>query len=261
MECDNLVNMDTRTVISGLITSFDLPLDDKEEMFIRSIIKDDTLFNSMFIFDENEYMNIINKINEYKNNHHCDRQLISLHDLKDWTISNYGIKSSKEADFCISFYDISIQGREVTNWSQPLLKACGRATFALIFKNFGNKKKCLIKLKPEIGAFDCAEYGPTIQREPTYSSNGHNKIEVFFDKILSDNNAIIKKYLLSEEGGRFYHEENYNYIIEIDEGIDDIPDDYCWVNISTLSKLMKKNNYLNIQLRNLLSLITFKEYE
>lgn len=259
MEYDNLVNMDTRTVISGLITTFDLLKDKDEKNRINEIIHEDSLFNSMFHFDKDEYKSVVSLINNYKQKHCRNQQLIPLYDLKEWKTSIYGIKSIKKADFCITFYDISIQGREVTNWSQPLLKACGKATFALFFKNFGNQKKCLIKLKPEIGVYDCVEFGPTIQRESTYSPIGQNKIENLFDDILKNNNATIKKYLLSEEGGRFYHEENYNYIIEIDEDIVDIPSYYYWVNLSTLSELMKKNNYLNIQLRNLLSLITFKE--
>lgn len=259
MEYDNLVNMDTRTVISGLITTFNLTGEKDEEKIIKEIIRDDSLFNSMFFFDENEFDLAVSLIDNFKKEHCYNRQLISLHALKEWTISEYEIKSKTKADFCISFFDISIQGREVTRWTQPLLKACGRAIFALFFKKIGNQKKCLIKLKPEIGIFDCVEFGPSIQREPTYSHADQNNVEAFFDKIIKDKQASIKKYLLSEEGGRFYHEENYNYIIEIDEDLNDVPNDYCWVNISTLSELMKKNNYLNIQLRNLLSLISLKE--
>lgn len=259
MEYDNLVNMDTRTVISGLITCFCLPRNKSEEKLIKEIIHDDALFNSMFSFDKDEYYQTVNLLDEYKKHHHCKTQLIPIHDLKEWEMTDFGIKARTNADFCVSFYDIFIQGREVTHWSQPLVKACGRATFALFFKNFGGQKKCLIKLKPEIGVYDCVEFGPTIQRESTYSSINQNVVEDLFDKVISENKASIKKYLLSEEGGRFYHEENYNYIIEIDDDVCDLPNEYCWVNLSTLSELMKKNNYLNIQLRNLLSLITFKE--
>jgi oxidase EvaA len=62
--------------------------------------------------------------------------------------------------------------------------------------------------------------------------------------------------VLSEEGGRFYHEQNRNVIIELDKDeLDEVPDGYFWVNYRTLNQLVQINNCLNIQLRNLLSLL------
>ena len=62
--------------------------------------------------------------------------------------------------------------------------------------------------------------------------------------------------ILSEEGGRFYHEQNNNVIIEINANeLLELPEDYIWVSYATLNYLVQVNNCLNIQLRNLLSLI------
>ena len=67
---------------------------------------------------------------------------------------------------------------------------------------------------------------------------------------------------MSEEGGRFYHEENRNLIIEIDtRELSDLNNDYMWVNYATLNKLVESNNVLNIQLRNLMSLIPLNRTE
>jgi len=62
--------------------------------------------------------------------------------------------------------------------------------------------------------------------------------------------------MLSEEGGRFYHEENRNLILEVDKN--EVPKDvagYHWCDFATLNYLTQVNNCLNIQLRNLLSLL------
>ena len=62
--------------------------------------------------------------------------------------------------------------------------------------------------------------------------------------------------VLSEEGGRFYHEQNNNVILQIQEDeLTVIPDDYIWVDYATLNYMVQVNNCLNIQLRNLLSLL------
>ena len=62
--------------------------------------------------------------------------------------------------------------------------------------------------------------------------------------------------ILSEEGGRFYHEQNHNYIIEIEpQELEELPEGYFWIDYGTLNYMIQINNCLNIQLRNLLSLI------
>ena len=65
--------------------------------------------------------------------------------------------------------------------------------------------------------------------------------------------------ILSEEGGRFYHEENRNVLLEIDEKeLPALPSDHFFVDLATLSDMIRFNNCVNIQLRNLISLITIK---
>lgn len=62
--------------------------------------------------------------------------------------------------------------------------------------------------------------------------------------------------ILSEEGGRFHHEQNRNVILDLPQQlITDLPDGYFWVDFATLNYIIQINNTCNIQLRNLLSLI------
>ena len=62
--------------------------------------------------------------------------------------------------------------------------------------------------------------------------------------------------MLSEEGGRFYREQNRNVILEIKpEEMSKLPKGTVWMDFSALNLLVQSNNLLNIQLRNLLSLL------
>lgn len=62
--------------------------------------------------------------------------------------------------------------------------------------------------------------------------------------------------ILSEEGGRFYHEQNRNVIIEIEKDeIKQLPKGYIWVSFSTINLMIQFYDVLNIQLRNLISII------
>ena len=156
----------------------------------------------------------------------------------------------------VRYYDIEISGREVKHWMQPLFKAIGMATFGLLTKVENGKRKYLVKIKPEIGSFDSAEIGPSVQWEPTHYLYNDNEVEKLFRQKLENNKGIMINVVLSEEGGRFYHEQNNNTIIEIDaEELPSLPEGYIWTDYATLNYLIQVNNCLNIQLRNLLSLI------
>ena len=52
-----------------------------------------------------------------------------------------------------------------------------------------------------------------------------------------------------------YAEENRNTIFKVNKKDVEITDKYFWVNYSTLNMLIQVNNCINIQLRNLLSLL------
>lgn len=256
MEVDNLVNMDTRTVLSGipLVTSV---LSEEEKTEIRKLFTDDALFKSIFETEPQKTLpHIFQKLNNYKMFKDVTIATIPLNQLVDWKIDEYGITCKKQADFMVRYYDIEISGREVQHWTQPLFKAIGMATFGLITKKIDGGRKFLIKIKPEIGSFDKAEIGPSVQWEPSHYLYNDDAVGKLFRKKVENKNGIMCNVILSEEGGRFYHEQNRNIIIEIEKDeLRELPEGYMWVDYSALNYLVQVNNCLNIQLRNLLSLI------
>ncbi|MBO4952680.1 MAG: NDP-hexose 2,3-dehydratase family protein [Lachnospiraceae bacterium] len=256
MEIDNLVNMDTRTVLSGLPFALGNYTNEEKET-IEALFKDKALYKSMYESDPTEVIpKIFQLINNYKMFQETKIVPIPLNELVDWEIDQYGITSKKVSNFQVRYYDIEISGREVRKWTQPLFKAIGMATFGLITKVVAGKRLFLVRIKPEIGSFDKIEIGPTIQWESTHYLYNDDVVEKVFRKAIELNEGILNKVVLSEEGGRFYHEQNNNIIIDInDDAITDLPPDYVWVDYCTLSFLVQVNNCLNIQLRNLLSLL------
>ena len=64
--------------------------------------------------------------------------------------------------------------------------------------------------------------------------------------------------LQSEEGGRFYREENRNLIVYAGGDFpQDIPDNYIWMTANQLKEFIKYNNFVNVQARCLLSSMSF----
>lgn len=255
MSYDNLVNMDTRTVISCIPFSL-RDFSYKELSHIRELFTDDTFFNSMFFGNTGNRINkIYQYINEIKMLDKSDIELVKLKDLSDWEMVNGEIKSPTGA-FKVIYCNIEIEGREVQKWQQPLLEAEGQSVFGLIYCIDEDMQKFLIHTKQEVGCFDKIEIGPSIQFEPN-SEASETIVDKLFKENLKAKKGVEFEGLFSEEGGRFYHEQNKNVIMKIlkSDLPDNLPEGYFWADFETLNILIQFNNCLNIQLRNLLSIL------
>lgn len=256
MREDNLVNMDTRTVLSCIPFS-KLKLTEKELDKLSENFSDKALFKSIFIGDNKNYFP---KIYQYINNQkmflETETKLIPLKDLTKWEMKNKELVCKEDYPFKVVFCDITIDGREVKHWTQPLFEANGIATFGLICCEKNGILKFLVHANPEIGCFDSLELGPTVQKEAIEFEPKEDSItKLFWEKINNKDNIIFNQ-LLSEEGGRFYHEQNRNIILKINiEDLPPLPEEYFLVDYKTLNELIQVNNTVNIQLRNLLSLL------
>lgn len=239
---DNLVNMDTRTVLSCIPYDLHDGIDD----------------HSSLLFNGEDYSDILlEKI--HKSKHYENRaKLVKLSDLNMWMVNSKGIFCTHSYPFHFEFFDIKIDGREVTHWIQPLAVANGKALFALLSFKRKDEILFLIKEKPEIGCAKGVCFGPTLQLESPYDDyHPQNKYETFLFKKLQSNNSEIDT-ILSEEGGRFYHEENRNIVAMYEEDINDseLSDlGYYAANYKTIRRMIEKEHIVNIQLRNLLSLL------
>lgn len=254
MAYDNLVNMDTRTVIACIPFSL-RDYTYKELVHIGYLFRDDNLFRSMFLRSVGEKINdIYHYVNDIKMQNTKQIKLAKLADLTDWYWEGEAFTTSKSA-FDVIFCDISIDGREVSHWCQPLLRARKQLMFGLFMTNSAGYTEFLVHCISEIGSFDMVELGPTVQCCIDEIINGDSVYKKFEAKYTS-NDGVIFSRLFSEEGGRFYHEQNRNVLILIDKDeIPSLPQGYFWVDYQTLNILIQFNNCLNIQLRNLLSLL------
>lgn len=256
MKIDNLVNMDTRTVISCIPYSM-MNISKAEFARMEQCFTNKALLNSIFRGSENNCLpEIYQYINNYKMFCKDKVSLCSLQELEKWNITESGVECRERYPFKVIYCDIMIEGREVKHWKQPLFEAVGEAFFGLFCCEDEEMIKFLVSAKAEIGCFDGMELGPTLQEEAGSINVQNNEIvSLFFDKYVKKE-GICYDVMLSEEGGRFYHEQNRNVIIQIDKAdVGELPPGYFWMDFKTLNYLIQINNCVNIQLRNLLSLL------
>lgn len=256
MRADNLVNMDTRTVLSCIPFS-KLPLSPAELLELSDNFSDKPLYRSLFIGEET---NRLPQAYQYINNQKMFMEehpaLVPLDQLENWKMQDGEFVCQRPYPFKVVFCDIAIEGREVRRWTQPLFEATGAATFGLICCEDNGLLKFLVRAASEAGCFDGLEFGPTIQQEAVESFQKEDGITRFFWKLVEGRKGVQYDHLLSEEGGRFYHEQNRNVLLRINRSeLPDLPAGYFLLDYRTLNELVQVNNTLNIQLRNLLSLL------
>ena len=142
-------------------------------------------------------------------------------------------------------------------WNQPLIVPLQTGVFAFIIKKINNTYHFLVQAKVEPGNFDIIELAPTVQCI-TGSYSDSSKVPFLNFVLNSADHKVVYDTFQSEEGGRFYKEENRNMIIEVDENFtENIPNNFMWISFNQLTIFLKFNNYLNIQSRSLISSIQF----
>ena len=256
MQYDNLVNMDTRTVISCIpfaLRDFSY----KEIAYMKTLCSREEFFNSLFFGNSGSEINLIYQyINEIKMLDNSKICLTDLYSLPSWHFNQDGEFVSDHGEFKLVYCSIEIEGREVRRWEQPLLEAVSQSTFGLMYCIEDHTTKYLVHGISEVGCFDRIEVGPSVQMREGMN-NTLTIVDALFIYNLEHNKGVEFSGLFSEEGGRFYQEQNRNVIMRI-ERIDLpelLPDGYFWADFQTLNVLIQFNNCLNIQLRNLLSIL------
>jgi oxidase EvaA len=148
----------------------------------------------------------------------------------------------------------TIGGREVNSWHQPLIRQYEHGVSALLLTQREDCLYCLVQAKSESGAFDHLELAPTVQCIVGSYKNPEKEIP-FLNEILQENGCItLSKTIQSEEGGRFYREQNIN-IVSYTESFWQIESPYYkWVRVKDLRSLVMYNNLLNIELRTLFAI-------
>lgn len=262
MQLDNIVNMDTRTVISGIpfgnFTSETIDFfnylnksDEYQTKFLKSaLIKDKALHSIEEIIT---FMTQIKSVND------LEVKQIALHYMQDWIVTEDEIKRKDEKFFKIIGVDVEIGNREVVKWSQPMVKPSQVGLCAFVCKEIDCVLHFAVQAKLECGNHDIVEFAPTVQTlTGDYKQTPKNSLP-FLDYVLNaSKEKIYFDTLQSEEGGRFYKEQNRNMIIIAgDEISDKLPENFIWMTLNQLYVFIKFNNYLNIQARNLIATISF----
>jgi oxidase EvaA len=261
MRIPNFINMDTRSVISSLRLS---PggLERASQVFRTSPIGEvsQAFFESSFCVDEGlfSYESAVAFLAEQRFQRRAYTVVCNLTEMDDWQVLEDGISNAKNRHFKIAPANILISGREVNSWNQPIVVPVEPGICALVGLKIGGVLHFAIQAKREGGLVDSVEYAPSVQCLPSnYLIDGKSSLP-FLDLILGEKIKVVYDTFQSEEGGRFYHEENRNLIVILDEhyGLE-LPKNFIWLTLGQLQRMLRYGGYINVQLRSLLAAVSF----
>jgi len=259
----NVVNMDSRTVIScikfGSYSEHSLKLLDtvKQLSGIQSDRPDSFLY-SMLSSDNHlhDIQDIIQWITSLKFKYELDVKPIGISEMNHWV---YDGNTIHHEDFDVMGCKVEIGNREVVSWDQPMVRSAQEGLMGFIVKKINGIYHFLVQAKLESGNFDVVEMAPTVQCLTGNYRKGQNEYTIpYLEQVLNaPKDKVWYASYQSEEGGRFFQEQNLNTIVEVgDEFPVEVEENYCWMTLNQMLSFVIYNNYLNIAARSLLSAIS-----
>lgn len=181
---------------------------------------------------------------------------IPLNTVEGWQFRDGRVTHRDGLFFDIVGVSVEAAGREVGRWDQPLLAPHGTGLVALLVREIDGVPHALLHARVEAGHLDVLELAPTVQCTPqTYTHLPPGARPRFLDTVLNaPQENVLFSAVHSEEGGRFLHARNRYMIVEAGPGpgLDDGPD-YRWTALPDTAALLRHSHYLNIQARSILA--------
>ena len=141
-------------------------------------------------------------------------------------------------------------------WEQPIINQPEIGILGIITRKFDGIPYFLMQAKMEPGNVNLLQLSPTVQATKSNFTQVHGgRLPPYLEYFLERSNArFLIDQLQTEQGGRFLRKRNRNMIVEVDHDIE-IFNDFCWLTLGQIKKLLKEDNFVNMDARTVLSCV------
>lgn len=200
--------------------------------------------------------NIISWFTNLKMFASLDVKICNLNEVESWAVKADSVVHESGKYFEVLGLRCRVGNREMSEWYQPIIRQREEGIIGFLVKKIDGILYLLVQAKLESGNFDVLEMAPTVQCITGSYTNPEFSVE-YLDYFLEKKGVIHYDVIQSEEGGRFYHEQNQNIVIEVGENeLNEIHPNFIWMTFAQAKSFIKFNNYFNIEARSLLACIT-----
>ena len=208
--------------------------------------------------DEKGIDTILKWLEEKKKNYNVETKEIGINELENWETDQKTGNIYHESGQFFSVMGVKISGaddREVPSWTQPMIKQKECGILGIISKKVNGVRHYLLQAKYEPGNTGKLQLSPTLQATESNLLRVHKGKKPLFAEYFEEGGKgkILVSVKSVEDGGRFYLKTNRNIIIEVDPAEEiKIPDNFIWLNIYQLKKLLKEDCVVNSLTRSIL---------
>ena len=212
--------------------------------------------------NKNDVKPVIEWLENKRRESKVEVSLVKIPDLKQWEYDpKEGIiknKSGNDHFFTIGGVLIKkASGREVMEWDQPIFNQKEGGILVILCQEHEGNIRFLLHAKFEPGNIGKLQLAPTIQATQSNLKQHHKGKKPRFSEYWGNpNSTLIYNASHNEEGGRFWKKENINALILLDskENIKlEGNDDYIWLTLGEIKKLMLYDNIVNPFVKTILS--------
>jgi len=206
--------------------------------------------------------------NKLKKKYFIKRKIIPLSKMVGWNYNKKNIIHKNKKYFSIIGLNIKTNSREVSEWEQPIVNEISMGLSGFIIKKINTTVHYLVRfsLKPGLRkpSFTCTvrtSDEKSCLDEKNYTSLKDNDLMKFLLKkyfVENKKGKIIYKKIQSDEGGRFFHSQSKNIIVQIPEKESIMfNDNYTWMSHNQVLHFIKKGIF-NIEARILFACFNIK---
>lgn len=192
--------------------------------------------------------------------HRFDTARIPLDEMGDWFFAagtgNLVHRSGRF--FTIEGLRVRTDFGPVAEWDQPIIYQPEIGVLGFIVKEIDGVLHCLMQAKMEPGNINLIQLSPTVQATRSNFTRVHRGsktpyVEYFVEPGRAE---VLLDVLQSEQGAWFHAKRNRNIVVEVTE---DVPphEDFRWMTIGEIQRLLRMDNVVNMDTRSVLSCIEF----
>ncbi len=186
---------------------------------------------------------------------------IEFSKLENWSfINNYSkLVHNSGRFFTIEGINVKTNWGELKEWDQPIINQPEIGYLGIITKEINGILYFLLQAKIEPGNINNIQLSPTLQATKSNYSQVHGgKAPLYLEYFKERKNiTVLLDQLQSEQGARFLRKRNRTIIIQVYEDIT-VLDEFVWLTLGQIKKLILEDNLVNMDTRTVISGIPFK---
>jgi oxidase EvaA len=186
--------------------------------------------------------------------------VVPLHRMAKWSFQDGtgNLVHDSGRFYAIEGLAVNTDHREVPTWTQPIIIQPEIGILGILVKEFRGVLHFLMQVKTEPGNVNRFQLSPTVQATKSNYTRVHdgNPIPYLEHFVFPRRGRVLVDALQSEQGSWFLRKRNRNMVVEVHDDVL-VHDDFCWLTLGQLRKLLLVDNLVNMDARTVLSMIAF----